>query len=381
MWNNIVGQEKVKKQLKKLYKRGKLAHAYLFYGNEGIGKDAVAIEFAKLINCENPVNVEEACDNCNSCQKISSFQSEYFHFICALPSGRSDQTDNDPIEKLSSSDFENYLEQICLKSKEPYYKIVLPNANKIRINSIRDIINKIYLTTSKHNQKVFIISEADKMTQEASNALLKILEEPPRNSILILTTSKSNALLATVAGRCQKIFFEPLIESQIHKKLSDLISSGDDSYNETEINLACKLAFGSISRAMELIRIGPKDLRNSAINFLVSTLTENGEETVSIIRKITENNNKDRTRIFLYILNIWFRDLLSSKFNGNISKIANFDLYDRLIKFNNNYPNTDIYGVILKLEESENYITKNVHLPLILTNLSFSLQDLIRKGT
>ncbi len=252
MWSNILGQEKAIEKLKSAFTNNRVAHAYLFYGNEGTGKDAAAIEFAKLLNCLNLKNGNEACDKCENCIKISGFRSEYFKFICAMPAGRSDQSDSDPIEKLPAADFDAYMEQIGLKSKNPYYRVNIPNANNIRINSIRDLISKAYLSTGKNRKKVFIISEADKMKQEAANALLKILEEPPRSSVLILTTSKLNSLPQTVIGRCQNIPFEPLSEELITGKL-ELQPEFKNNYSSDEISLASKLSFGSYSRAAELL--------------------------------------------------------------------------------------------------------------------------------
>ena len=383
MWNKIIGQEPVKEKLKMLFKSNKLAHAYLFFGYEGVGKDAVAIELAKLVNCENPVDGIEACDQCDSCKKIGDFKSEFFHFICALPAGRSEQTDSDPVEKLTSADFDNYLEQLEKKSKNPYHRIIIPNANNIRINSIREIINKIYLTSGKNRIKVFIISEADKMRQEASNALLKILEEPPKNSIIILTTSKPNVLPATVSGRCQRLFFEPLKEEQITQQLQkQVIEETGAEINTADLSLAARLANGSLSRAMSIIKIGVKDIRNSAVQFLVALLMNNEKETVMIIRNISENNNKERVRFFLYILNTWFKDLLFTRYhktNGQ-DRILNYDVFDRVTRFAKNYPDTDIFGAILALEECEKYITQNVQLQLILTNLSFKLKSLIKQN-
>lgn len=378
MWNKILGQNRVKEKLKTLFRNNKLAHAYVFHGNEGVGKDAVAIELAKLVNCENPVNGDEACDKCENCMKISSFRSEYFHFICALPSGKSEQTDTDPIEKLTSADFEIYMEQIRLKSADPYHRISIPNANNIRINSIREIINKIYLTSGRKNRKVFIISEADKMRQEASNALLKILEEPPANSILILTTSKINSLPSTVTGRCHKIQFEPLSEDSIRDKLKKLIPDVSP-FEKEDIELAVKLSNGSISRATDMMKLGVKELRDLAVSYLVASLTGKGKDTVSIVRKVTENNNKDRTRSFLFLLNIWFNDLMTTKYSNGSSQVSNFDLQDRLMNFCNKYPETDLYGSILALEECEKYISQNVNLSLVLTNLSFKLGGLIKQ--
>lgn len=378
MWTNIIGQQRAIEKLKTAFSNGTVAHAYLFHGNEGTGKDAAANEFAKLLNCLNPVNGNEACDKCENCVKISGFRSEYFKLICAMPAGKSEQTDSDPIEKLPAADFEAYMEQLSLKSKNPYYRINIPNANNIRINSIRDLISKAYLSTDRNRKKVFVISEADKMKQEASNALLKILEEPPRSSILILTTSKPNALPPTVAGRCQNIPFEPLPEQLITQKLTSL-PEFKNNYSADEISLASKLSMGSYSKAAELLELGITGIRETAIQFLISIVTNKYSDIVSIIRSMAVKNNKDKLKYLLFFLNVWFRDLLKVKYSADGKKIqlANFDIKDRLERFNGNYPETDIFNVIMILEESEKYITQNVYLPLILLNLSFKLKNFI----
>lgn len=375
MWNNIIGQKKVIEKIKSVYKSGKVAHAYLFEGTEGVGKDAVAIELAKLLSCKNILNGNEACDECESCKKISSFRSEYFKIICALPAGKSEETDSDPIEKLAASDFDSYIEQLRLKSENPYNHISLPNANNIRINSIRDLVSKIYLSAPSGYKKVFLVSEADKMRQEAANALLKILEEPPKNSVIILTTSKVNLLPQTIIGRCQKIHFEPLDEEQIKTRLS-----AKTEYPEKQIELASRLCFGSYSRAARLLEMGIEEIRNYSLQYLLSLLKDNYAETVLISRNITAKNDKEKTRHFLFFLNIWLRDLLHVKnLNGaDTNKITNFDLAERLTKLNNNYPKTDIFGIIMELEEAEKLISQNVQLTLILVNLSFKLKKLFK---
>ncbi len=83
MWKNVIGQKSAVEKLKTAYNTGKAAHAYIFYGMAGVGKDAAAIEFAKLMNCLSPVNGDEACDKCENCIKISEFKSEFFN-ISAL---------------------------------------------------------------------------------------------------------------------------------------------------------------------------------------------------------------------------------------------------------------------------------------------------------
>jgi DNA polymerase-3 subunit delta' len=382
VWNNIIGQERVKNKLRSIHHDGRIAHAYLFHGNEGVGKDAAAIEFAKLLNCTNIEN-DGSCDRCDSCKKISSFKSEYFHFICALPSGRSEQTNSDPLEKLAPSDYEAYLEQLSLKAENPYHHVNIPDANNIRINSIRDLVNRIYFSAGKNYKKVFLISEAEKMKQEAANALLKVLEEPPKNSVIILTTSKPNSLPPTVIGRCQNIYFEPLSAQQITDKIKDTLRKKNDAeaHPEKEIMLAAKLSSGSYTRAVELLNLGIIEMREQAISFLIALLKDNSSEIVTIIRSLTDRNNKEKTKYFLHFLDIWFRDLMIIKYSDEkkfTPVISNEDIADRLGRFNSNYPETDIFSIINGIEESEKLITQNVQLALILLNLAFKLRKYIK---
>ena len=376
MWNNIIGQNDVVEKLKSIFLSSKTAHAYLFEGSDGVGKDAMAIEFAKLINCTDLVNGNEACDKCESCRKISSFRSEYFKLICALPASKTDDTDFDPVEKLSGADFDEYMEQLELKSDNPYHHINLTGANNIRINSIRDLVSKIYLSAPKGITKVFLISEADKMKQEASNALLKILEEPPKNSIIILTTSRVNSLPQTIIGRCQRIHFETLTEKEILDKLI-----GISPYPEKQVKLAARLSFGSYKRTVELLDLGIEELRTSALDYLVSILKGDYAQVVAICRNISAKNDKDKTRHFLFFLNIWIRDLMRVKAAGKAEaeELTNFDLAERLDKLNINFPDSDIFGIILELEEAEKMMGQNVQLTLILVNLSMNLKKLFKK--
>lgn len=370
MWNNIIGQEAVIDKLKSIFTGGKIGHAFLFEGTEGVGKDAAAIEFAKLLNCTDLIAGSEACDKCPNCRKISEFRSEYFRFICALPAGRSDEISADPVEKLSAADFDMYLEELSLKSENPYHYVNLPNANNIRINSIRDLVSKIYLSSPSGNTKVFLISEADKMRQEAANALLKILEEPPKNSVIILTTSKVNSLPQTIIGRCQRIHFEPLTDDQLKIKLNETTS-----YPAKQIELASRLCFGSYTRASRLLDSGIEEIRDIALEFLISILKESYADVILICRKISAKNDKEKTRNFLYFLNIWIRDLLRVRNLGEDSaKVMNFDLIERLGRLNANFPEADIFSIILELEEAEKLINQNVQLTLILVNLSFKLK-------
>lgn len=134
------------------------------------------------------------------------------------------------------------------------------------------------------------------------------------------------------------------------------------------------------------------ELRDLAINFLISILKDDHYEVASIVRSISSKSDKTRAKYFLFILNGWFKDLLyystSQRPDGVVDKnfpseiikdkISNTDVSERLSNFSKNFPETDIFEVIMALEEAEKLIVQNVHPPLIFVNLSFKLKKLIK---
>src|SRR4030095_8096507 len=186
---------------------------------------------------------------------------------------------------------------------------------------------------------------------------------------------KINSLPQTIVGRCQKIHFEPLTPKQISSKLEETTS-----YSKKDIELASRISSGSYNRALQLLEMGIKELRDSVLEFLVSVLKNEYADSVLIARNITAKNDRDKTRFFLYLLSTWFRDLLQIKYHSENyeSNAANSDVIERLKKLDANYPDTDIYGIIMEIEEADKLISQNVQLALILVNLSFRLKELIK---
>ncbi len=374
MWANVIGQEKAKDLLKNIYACGKISHAYIFYGNEGVGKDAAAIEFAKLLNCDFPVDGSEACDNCKSCREINSLKSQLFKYIIALPSGKNESDeDTGPLEKLDKEDFLNYLSEIELKAENKYHKISLPKANDIRISSIRQIKREIYLTGKSGKKKIFIISVCDMMNIQSSNSLLKILEEPPKDSVLILTTSKINSLLPTIIGRCQKIKFNNIDRENIRK----YIRERNHNITESDAEFFAELSDGSITKCNEIMDKSYFELRDKILDILTSVLTDQHLKLCNDIDFIIGKKDKERVRQFLALLAVWFRDIINTA-AGNPGLIVNKDKLERITKFVSNFQSQD-YKIITLIEEAILDIEKNIFLDLLLHNLSNKIKSLITK--
>ena len=374
MWSNILGQERVKEILKNIFQSGKVSHAYIFYGAEGIGKDDAAIEFAKLLNCEDPVNGNEACDKCKSCMETDSFRSSLFKFITALPTGKNESDeDTNPVEKLEKEDFEIYLEEMDSKISDKYHKISIPRANDIRISSIRQIRREIYMTGRSGKKKVFLISVCDQMNPQSANSLLKILEEPPKDSILILTTSRINSLLPTIIGRCQKIKFNNLSKEQI---LSYIKSKGE-MIKDSEAEFYAQLSDGSITKSNEILGKNYLELRDKVLELLGALLTNQHLKLGNDIDFITGKKDKERVKQFLILLSIWFRDITAKSHDSDVM-IINKDKADRISKFVTNF-DSDNYKIINLIEEAIRDIDSNVFLDGMLYNLSYKINSHIHK--
>ena len=173
-WQKIIGQERVKNILRSSILQNRIAHSYLFYGDEGIGKDALAIEFAKTLLCKE--KQIEACNKCVSCQQMNDLHHLAFQIINSTPSDSSE-------ESGKGKYFDELQEQINLKSKNPYHKIQIAKANFIRIETIRSIRYEAMQHLPNYKFRFYLVTNADEMNIEASNSFLKILEEPNPSTI------------------------------------------------------------------------------------------------------------------------------------------------------------------------------------------------------
>ena len=199
MFKNIIGNEKNKEILKKSIEQNKISHSYIFWGTEGIGKKEIAKQFAKKILC-----LESNKQQC-SCKSCIEFDS----------------------------------------NNNPDFFLIEAEEGKIKIETIRQIQRKIAEKPIISNKKVYIIDDAEVMTTEAQNCLLKTLEEPPEYATIILVTSNENNLLSTIKSRCTRMHFEQIPKQEIKKYLE---INGDLQINDKML----EIAEGSIGKVIKL---------------------------------------------------------------------------------------------------------------------------------
>lgn len=320
----IIGHDSQIRFLINSFKKKSFAHSYLFVGIRGVGKASVAKFFAKMLNCEK---IEcSPCNTCINCRKIDNFSHPDILWV------------------------------------EPQTK----GLRSIKIEIIRELRERISLKPYEARFKVCIIKEIENLTEDAANSLLKTLEEPPANSILLLTTTSLELLLPTIVSRCQILKFHPLKRDLIKEELKERLH-----LKENEAETLAYLAQGSLGEAIEI-------WQNSLIqerDFIIDTFL--GAKEVFI--DDNEFINRERLAKALETLLSLFRDALMVKLDLP-TLIVNIDQKDFLWERFQDFSIERLNLFIEKLTQYHYFLKHNANTRLILASLYIDLNNFIKKG-
>ena len=280
MFENIIGNKKNKEILEKAIEINKTSHSYIFCGTEGIGKKLIAKELAKKILC-----LKEKANDCD-CKSCIEFDSD----------------------------------------NNPDFQLIESVDGKIKIEQIRQMQRKVAEKPIISNNKVYIIDDADTMTTEAQNCLLKTLEEPPEYITIILICTNEGNLLSTIKSRCTRIQFEPIKDEEIKEYVKTKLP------NEQISEKLIELAQGSIGKAIKLNE--RKDIYENLENILVSMQCRDLIDIVQMSEVIYKS--KEEIKSILEYINV----LLMKLSKQNIKYINCVQIVEetkRRIKANSNY--------------------------------------------
>ena len=206
-FSTVVGQQSITSTLKNAIERGQLAHAYLFCGPRGVGKTTCARIFAKAINCMNP-NGAEACNECESCRAFNEGRSLNIHELDA--------------------------------------------ASNNSVDDIRALIEQVRIMPQIGKYSLFIIDEVHMLSQQAFNAFLKTLEEPPKHAIFILATTEKHKIIPTILSRCQVYDFNRIRVEDSVGYLKQIAQAEGVKYDEESLNLIAQKADGGMRDALSM---------------------------------------------------------------------------------------------------------------------------------
>ncbi len=290
-FQRILGQVQPKRIIQNALLNNSVSHAYLFYGQESIGKKLTAVEFAKALNCEVS-GPKDNCGVCPSCRKID--QGMHPDFFLLEP------------EKSSPAGRNAF----------------------IKVEEIRELQKKLAYMPYEANTKVAIIDGAETMNLQAANTLLKTLEEPPSATIIILISSNPYQLLPTIVSRCQGVKFHLLSTDAVRQILQQSVPSETDAFSEKELDLRTLRSMGRISRALEEDIEATNNCREEILHLLEQVSFKRMDVAFKWTRQWAKRSDKIQP-VLDEMLNI-LRDLAVIKTQGKNTEIFNRDILDRL---------------------------------------------------
>lgn len=324
-FKDFIGQEKIKKVLKEIIQKNKLSHAYMFEGLDGMGKATLSKIFTQAVLCEDKNN--SPCGNCKSCIKVSS-------------------------------------------GNHPDFFTVSPKVLSIGVDEIRKLQDDIIIKPIESEKKVYLIEQADKMTEQAQNCLLKTLEEPPGDSLLILCVKNSGAMLKTIQSRCVSIKFEAYKTDEIKAVLRK-----NNISNEELLGFASFFSQGVLGKAFSIVSNEFMQIREDIIDFLSNIYGSRIENLLKISSYL--ETKKDMIEDVFDIISSWYRDLAICKASGNERLLINSDKKDIILKNIQNYSEQDIVQIVKKIEEARRDIKRNVNLPMVLDNMLIGFWEVV----
>ena len=296
IFQNLIINKQIWPKLEKMFHSNQMPHALLFHGPEGSGKEAHAIELASLINYKTKADME----------KIKIFQHPSIHLILPLIKEKNINKNSNALSALSEKSLEMLIDMKKQKMLNPYHKISFPKKTTILINSIRDIKKNIHLNNANY-YNIYLIFEAEKLCyprNEAGNALLKVLEEPPEKTIFILVTSKKEKILDTIQSRCCDFYFKKIKTKIIMEYLE---TNNYENNNE----LLAQLCDNNLNLIIEMInqKLDLNALIKKAKMLVNCLINNNSHQEYSKYIEDLFKKNKNEFEIYIKLIMIILNDL------------------------------------------------------------------------
>ncbi len=325
-FQDIVGQEQIKEHLTNAITTGKVSHAYIINGERYSGKEFVARIFAMALQCEK--DGVEPCHECHSC-----------------------------IQSLS----DNQPDIIYVKHDKP---------NTIRVDEIREQVNgDVAIKPYSSKYKIYIIQEAEKMNQEAQNAILKTLEEPPEYAIIILLTTNLDTLLPTILSRCVVLNMKPVADELIKKHLCE-----DMQVPDYKAEVSAAFARGNLGRARLLASSEEfENIKADAVSLLKYIREMELSEMIAAIKKMTEY--KLEVGDYLDICAMWYRDVLLYKATKDINHLVFREEIQAIQTTAKRSSYEGIETVINALDTAKKRMAANVNFDLTMELLFMTMQE------
>lgn len=371
-FQQILGQTEAKEHILSAMQHDKLPHALLLCGAEGIGKLAFATAIAQYANCMQPL-ANDSCGKCANCQRSSQGIHPDISFV--LPIMSKEEKGKHVLSDAYMGDFRKSFLQ------DPYFSLeqwqtFLDGANKqlmISVHEMREAKRKLLLKSFSAKFKILIVWNAELVNEKGANAFLKILEEPPERTLILMTTSQPSRLLPTIISRCQRLFLQKLSQTEIAAGLQQF-----NGLSLTQAQQIAAIADGSMVNARGYLEESGVALTSMYEHWMRANYAGNYVKMNETIEKVYKAS-KEFQRAFLRLAIKKMRDSLL--FHLNVPQLALVTEEDKIFHQNFGTKVMSVPKAEMMLQETENalrYIAGNGNSQMVFMALSLRLFGILR---
>lgn len=330
MFDHLVGNARAKEVIRRMLRQGRLPGALLFAGEDGVGKKLFALELARALNCRGRRGVE-ACGECSACARTGKFEYPL-------------EDDRDAHKKVVWSEHRDV-------------GLILPYKRSILVDAARDVERETNFRPFEGEARVFLVEDADRLNPQASNALLKTLEEVPPTSHLVLITSRPASLLPTIRSRCQTVRFSPLAAGEVEQYLVS-----ERKHAGKEARLAALASRGRLGHALELNLDDYRENRDFMLGVIEAlTVKADRARLLRAAEELSDAKRKDDYEPRLEVLETLIHDLWLLTLRGGDAEVVNEEVRPALARVAERLPPSRASRWLGRVEELRAQLAVNVN--------------------
>ncbi|WP_340064134.1 DNA polymerase III subunit delta' [Ascidiimonas aurantiaca] len=379
LFKEVLGHPHIKNHLTRSASMGRIPHAQLFIGPEGSGVLAMALAYARYILCKNTGSENENGDpSCNL--KVEQLSHPDLHF--AFPVATNERIKSHPVSSHFLEEWRQFVKEQPYGNLYDWYQLIgiEKKQGQIGVDEAHDIVKKLSLKSYEGGFKIMIIWMADKLNTAASNKLLKLIEEPPQQTLFILIAESEEQIIQTIRSRCQVLHFPPLAEKAIQEAL---MTKGATAQEASKI---AHQANGNFNKAIDLFYKDSEDLtfENWFVLWVRSAFKAKGNKTaihdlVSWSEQLAAAGRETQKQFLNYCLEI-FRQAMLHNYQASPLVYTEFKTDGfKLEKFSPFIHGNNIMEINHHIQNAMYHIERNGNAKIIFTDLSIKLTRLLHK--
>lgn len=363
VWKRLIGQERIKEVFSSAFDNGTLGHAYLLCGEKGAGTFTAAVELAMALLCS--AEGGKPCYQCDNCRRVLSYSHPDMQVVMPLSLQKEHKSSDG---KLSEEGWQVLAERVKERIADPYAVPEFATLPGMPVEWVREVAHAIKRGAVESGRQITIIDGIDAMQQEAANAMLKTIEEPPPGALLLLCTDRLHAVLPTIISRCQILRLSFLSPDLIRAELMQQFG-----VPESDPRLATAIYSGSLGQARYLFENVSTEVSRDALEFWEAIIAQEWEKITAVIDRLSGTDDfSNFEKLFVQLLQL-IRNAFLTKIEGTENYImGDGSACGALEKFTTP---REVDRLVQCCEEAIGRLRARANVTLVLINFALSIME------